>query len=318
VVKMRNVVKWSSFPSLLLCVVFVALNGFITKGFLSWSSMGGFLQAIIPLIILSIGESVVLLGGGIDISVGASVSLINVILATMSQRGTSAEALIGIALICGLAIGALNGLLISIVRISPLLVTFATSYIISGMALTILPTPGGSMPDSLTNFYLSNVLFVIPSAVIFLAIVYAIWLVWHLSPMSTHLYATGNNIFKAFYSGIAVTRIQFMTYLFAGFASSIAALALTSYMGAGDARVGLPLTLNAIAACVIGGISLAGGAGNVSGAVFGSFFLGLVLTIILGLGIPTYYQNFASGLVILIGIFTAVMAGKKGVLKPNR
>ncbi|BCV21390.1 ABC transporter permease [Moorella sp. Hama-1] len=307
----KKVLRWSSLPSLILFIVFFILNGFITEGFLTLSSFAGFLQSITPLIILAIGEAVVLLGGGIDISIGATLSMANVILATLSLKNFPIISILTIVILSGLVIGALNGFLISILRISPLLVTFATSYIAGGIALTILPIPGGSAPESLVDFYLSSSWSIIPNSIFFILVIYLIWLIWDLSPSGTYLYAIGNDIRKAYFSGISVVKVQFATYLFAGLAASIAAIALTGNIGAGDARVGLPMTLNAVAACVIGGISLMGGIGSISGAIFGTLFLGLVLTTVLGMGIPTYYQQFVSGLIVVLGIFVAVIIGRK-------
>jgi ribose transport system permease protein len=308
---LKRVLKWPAFPSLLLFLTFVILNCFISEGFANPSAWLGFLQTVSPLTIIAIGEAVVILGGGIDISMGATISLVNVIMATSSSFTGSPLKPILLAIVAGILVGSLNGLLVSVLRISPLLVTFAVSYIASGLALTILPIPGGGVPTVMNDFFYYNIFGFIPMVVIFILFTYFLWYLWNKSKYGVQLYALGNNVNKAFFSGINVTKVKFMTYVFAGLTASIAGIALSSNIGAGDARVGNMMTLSSVAACVVGGISLAGGAGSVFGSVFGALFLNLVLVTVMGLGVPAYFQDLVSGLIVLFGIFAAVILSKK-------
>jgi ribose transport system permease protein len=308
---LKKILKWPALPSLVLFVVFVILNCIISEGFASVSAWLGFLQTVTPLIIIAIGEAVVILGGGIDISLGATVSLANVIMATTSSFTGSPVNPVILAIIAGLLVGSLNGFLVSVLRISPLLVTFAVSYIASGIALTILPIPGGGVPTVMNDFFYYNVFGFIPMPVIFILFTYGIWYVWNKTQYGTQLYALGNNVNKAYFSGINVTKVKFMTYVYSGLAASIAGIALSSNIGAGDARVGNMMTLNSVAACVVGGLSLAGGSGSVFGAIFGTLFLNLVLVTVMGLGVPAYFQDLVSGVIVLFGIFAAVILAKK-------
>jgi ribose transport system permease protein len=308
---LKKIYKWPAFPSFVLLVVFVILNCFISEGFTHPSAWVGFIQTISPVVIIAIGEAVVILGGGIDISLGATVSLVNVIMATSSSFDGPVWLPIILSLVAGLLVGSLNGFLVSVLRISPLLVTFAVSYIASGVALTILPIPGGGVPTVLTDLFYYNVFGFIPMAVIFILFTYFIWYMWNKAPYGTQLYALGNNVNKAYFSGIHVTKIKFMTYVFAGLTASIAGIALSGNIGAGDARVGSMMVLNSVAACVVGGISLAGGAGSVFGAIFGTLFLNLVLVTVMGLGVPAYFQDLVSGIIVLFGIFAAVILARK-------
>ena len=307
----KRILKWPALPSLALLLLFVVLNCIVSEGFATASAWLGFLLTVTPIVIIAIGQAVVIIGGGIDISLGATVSLVNVIMATTSGfNGPVAKPVI-LALLAGMLIGALNGFLVAVLRISPLLVTFAVSYIASGLALTILPIPGGGVPLGMVDWYNYNVLGFIPMVVILIVLCYLLWFFWNKSPYGTHLYALGNNVNKAYFSGIDVTKIQFMTYVFAGLMAGIAGIALSSNIGAGDARVGNAMTLSSVAACVIGGISLAGGFGSVFGAIFGTLFLNLVLVTVMGLGVPAYYQDLVSGVIILFGIFAAVIVGRR-------
>jgi ribose transport system permease protein len=307
----KRVLKWPALPSLILFMIFVALNCFISEGFANPSAWLGFLQTVSPLAIIAIGEAVVVLGGGIDISLGATISLVNVIMATTSGFDGSPVKPIILALVAGVLVGSLNGFLVSVLRISPLLVTFAVSYIASGVALTILPIPGGGVPTVMNDFFYYNVFGFIPMVLVIILFTYFLWYLWNKTPYGVHLYALGNNVNKAYFSGINVTKIKFMTYVFAGLTASIAGIALSSNIGAGDARVGSMMTLSSVAACVVGGISLAGGAGSVFGAIFGALFLNLAVVTVMGLGVPAYFQDLVSGVIVLFGIFAAVILSKK-------
>jgi len=307
----KKISSWPALPSLLLFIFMIILNGILVSESLSLSSWIGFLQTTVPAIVLAIGQAVVIVGGGIDLSVGATLSLVNVIMATTSGFEGSIFLPILLGLAIALAIGVLNGFLISILRISPLLATFAVSYIGSGIAMTILPVPGGAVPIVLSNFYYYTFLGVIPTSVIFVIVIYLIYYLWSLTPSGIYLYAQGNNIYKSFFSGINVEMNQFRTYIFSAFSAFLAGFAVSCNFCAGDPRVGNAMTLSSVAACVIGGLSMSGGSGSVIGSIFGAMFLNMIMNTILGLGVPTYFQELVSGAIIIWGIFVAVLLGRK-------
>lgn len=307
----KKILSSSVFPSLLLWLLVVIINGIISIEFLSLHSWIGFLQTTVPVIVLSIGQAVVILGGGIDLSVGATVSLVNVVMSTTSSFEGSIFPTIIYGFIAAMAIGLLNGFLTSKLRINSLLATFSVSFIASGIAMTILPIPGGAVPLILSDFYYHTIFGIIPTSVIFIFVIYFIYYLWSLTPSGIYLYAQGNNIYKAFFSGINVEKNQFKTYIFSAFSAYLAGFAASCNFCAGDPRLGNTMTLSSIAACVIGGLSLSGGSGSVIGSIFGALFLNMILNTVLGLGIPTYYQELVSGAIVVLGIFLAVLLSKK-------
>jgi len=307
----------SAVPSIVLFVAFVLINSLVSRNFMRVAAWIGFLQTTIPIIILAIGQAVVIIGGGIDISVGSTVAVVNTIMATTSSfEGPVLKPLL-ISLAAALAFGLLNGFLVATLRIPPLLATFATSFAGSGVALTILPIPGGQVPMILSDIYYYEIFNVFPVAIAYVLLIFAIWVVWKRSKLGLSLYASGYNRYKAFFSGINVNRVQFLTFLFSGFAAGIAGIAISSNMSAGDPRIGNAVTLNSVAACVIGGISLAGGAGSVLGSIFGALFLYLILITVMGLGVPAYYQDLVSGAIVVAGIMLSVFIQRKAkISKP--
>lgn len=309
--KLKKVLNWTSLPSLLLFLLFVIFNTALSKGFMTLSAWTGFLQTTAPLIIMAIGQAVVIITGGIDLSVGPLLSVVNVIFATTSSFEGPVWKPILISLAVALGFGALNGFLVSKVRIPALLATFGVSFILDGLALTILPIPGGQVPEPISKFYYFQLFKVIPMSIFLIAFVFLVWFVISKTSLMVQLYAVGEDEQKAFFSNINVSKVKFFTYLFSALTAWIAGAALSGNFAAGDPRVGAAMTLNVIAGCVVGGIALKGGLGSPSGAIFGTLFLNLVLVTVLGLRIPGYYQDLVSGVIVLAGIFFAVTLSKR-------
>jgi ribose transport system permease protein len=306
----KKLLEWSAFPSLVLLVLFACINTALMPNFMNSSSLAGFLASNSPLICVAIAAAVVLIGGGIDISLGAVVSLVNVVMITMIGRGWGPGSATLFALGVALAFGILNGVVVSFLRVTPLLATFATSSVAAGLALWIMPAPGGSVPVSFVDWY--NGFFLgLPVSLYFILLLFVIWIGIRFTPLGTWLYAVGKEERKAFISAVPVSWVQFFTYVFAALTAGIGGIALTGSIGSGDALAGLPLSLNAIAACVIGGVSLMGGSGEVIGSIFGAVVLGMVTTTVLVVHIAPFYQDFISGLILLVGVLGVTLLRRK-------
>ena len=315
--KFGQITKWSAFPSLILMLAFFILNIFMTDNFLSENFMTGFFAANTPLICVSVGVGVVMMAGGIDISLGGMVCLVNVCFAMMIDSGVNSGLAVLVCVALSLGMGALNGVIVGFLRVSPMLATFAASSIYAGLALWLMPLPGGSIPSSFTTVY-NTTLLGIPFPIFIIALVLVLAKLIQYSRFGTHIMASGQNELKAYVSSIPVDRVRFFTYIFAGLCAGIAGLAISANSGGGDSRVGLPLSLNSLAACVIGGISLAGGKGDAWGAVFGALFLQMVTTVVLATGLSSFYQDFIKGIILLIGTLGSIIISvktEKGLLK---
>src|SRR5512135_2668095 len=158
-----NKFRWASFTSkrsylfvLMLLIVTVVVNLIFQPGLFERETLNSNMRVFLPSILLAIGQAVVVLAGGIDISVGSIVSIVNTILAT--QLGTAASpekiaAWMVIVLLVGMAAGTLNGFFIAYLRLQPIITTYATSFLFAGVALYILPNPGGAIPAGISTFY---------------------------------------------------------------------------------------------------------------------------------------------------------------------
>lgn len=310
-IDMEKLLRWPALPAVVMCIVFFLINVFCTNGFLQKHIILSFLSSNIPLICVSIGCACVIISGGMDISLGSIVSLTNVILVKLNAAGLPLAVQITVCLAAALAMGLINGIVIGWLRVTPLLATYATSTVYAGIALWILPTPAGTVAKVFCKWYNSWIFGVIPAPILLALLAFGLWLLVMHTPMKYWVYSTGKHGFKAYVSGVPVEKTQVFTYAFAGFVAGLASLAISGSTQGGDASVGLSLSMNAIAACVIGGIGLAGGIGSVIGSVFGALFLSLVMFVVSAAHIPSLYQSVVKGLILLVGVLFSIIIANR-------
>jgi len=290
--------------ALLLLVLAVAVNYQYQPNFFQLRVLSGSLRTYLPLMILAAGQTVVVIAGGIDLSVGAIVSLSNVVaiqaLGVAPSPGRIALAL-GLALGAGLAAGALNGFCVAYGRLQPIVTTFASSFVIGGLALRIMPSPGGVVPEGLSAPYRSNPLS-IPLTLWVAAALIGVWGLVRLTRFRRYLYAVGGAAPAAYATGVPVSLVRLSSYLISGGMAALAGIALTLSTTTGDALIGNPMTLGSIVAVVLGGTRLSGGQGGVTGSLIGVLVLGMVRSIISFANVPLWSQTLVDSLIILIAL----------------
>ena len=283
-----------------LLIAVIAVNAALQDGFFSGYTVRSNLLTIVPLALVTVGQTIVIVGGGLDLSVGAIVSLVNVtVAATAGTVGLGPALLLGIAV--GLAAGVFNGVCVALLRLQPIIATFASSFVFFGLALWIMPTPGGTLPLSLYDAYAGGFLG-IPTTVWLLVAVAAGWLVLRRSRYGKYLYAVGGDEAAAFASGIPVPRVKLIAYTLGGGFAALSALTLSAQIMSGDSRVGASYALLSITAVVIGGTRLSGGAGGVLGSLVGAVVLALITNIIFFANVPSFYQELVSGLIVIAAL----------------
>lgn len=291
--------------ALLLLVVALVVNFVFQPNLFERSTLNSNMRVFLPLILLSAGQAVVILGGGIDISVGSIVSIVNAILAT--QLGTNAPPektallLVGV-LFVGMAAGAINGFFISILRLQPIITTYATSFLYAGVALFILPSPGGGVPAGISTFYRETTPLGLPLTLYFIPLILAAWVLVRQTRWGGYLYAVGGKADAAYETAVPVSMVQFSTYVVSGLMAGLGGIALTLLVSSGNATIGDQLTLSSITAVVIGGTALRGGVGGVAGAVIGAFILGLIKNIISFANVDLWWQTFVNAAIIVVAL----------------
>lgn len=264
----------------------------------------GLAISVLPLALAAVGQAIVVMSGGIDLSIGAIMALTNVVAARfmLGQSDQSAVAVVVGVLLLGLLIGAVNGSLVVLTRVPDIVVTLAMSFVWAGCALLVLQTPGGGAAKWLKDLALGSVAneWIPKAAVALLLIVAVIWLPVRRSWFGLSLYAVGSDQLAAFRSGVPVGRTKVGAYMLTGLFAAIAGLSLTASTGVGTPVPG-PYTLQSVAAIVLGGVSLAGGRGGVFGAIIAVVILQLLRTDMTFLNLNTNLATVTQGL-ILIGV----------------
>jgi ribose transport system permease protein len=291
--------------ALLILILSVIVNFIFQPNLFQTGILNSNMRVFLPLILLASGQAVVILGGGIDISVGAIVSIINALLATQLGTGASTEKtlfVIMIALLVGMAAGALNGFFTAFLRLQPIITTYATSFLFAGIALYILPEPGGGIPLVISTFYRDSTPLGIPLGFFIIPLILIAWYLTRQTRYGRYLYAVGGKPDAAYETGVPVNTVQFTTYVISGLMAAMGGIAITLLTGSGNAQVGDPLTLSSITAVVIGGTALRGGVGGVAGAIIGAIILGILKNIISFANVDLWWQTFVNAAIIVLAL----------------
>ncbi len=299
-------------PEILIYAVFAVLFAVlaaVSPAFPSAGSITDLLSSALPLVFAALAQTVVVLVKGIDLSVGPAMSLSMVIAAALMRDSPwSAAGTIALSLAAGLAVGAFNGFFVVRTRLQPIIVTLATSSVLSGLALYVLPQPGGFIAPGL-NALSTGLLGWVPVPGLFLlASLLLVWLPLRRSRLGQGWYAVGGNEAGAYYSGIDVGRVKFAAFLVGGFFAALGGLMLAFQTLTGDPMIGGPYTLNSIAATVLGGTNLAGGRGGALGAIGGVLVLTIIVDILFFVGVSAYYQYVFSGAIVILALAAGTLS----------
>ncbi len=293
-----------------LIAFFILLLGFTRMIQPNYGVAGiqGLAISVLPLALAAVAQAVIVIAGGIDLSIGSMMALTSVVSAALMLNQSEEFGFVVVAgvLLLGLVLGAVNGGLVVVTRVPDIVVTLAMSFVWAGSALLVLQRPGGGSTKWLQQLVLGPIGSEwVPKAAVALAIIIAIiWIPIRRSRLGLSLYAVGSNQLAAFRSGVSIGRTKIIAYMIGGLFAAIAGLSLTASTGIGTPVPG-PYTLLSVAAIVLGGVSLAGGRGGVVGPIIAVMVLSLIRTDMTFLRMNTNLATVAQG-VILIGV---VMVG---------
>jgi ribose transport system permease protein len=286
-------------PVVLFAVLFVVMRA--VQGSFSGNLLQTVLETTIPLILVGFGQTLVILTGGIDLSVGGAFSLAASLVATKMTGNGDIALWLPLILLIGLAGGAINGFLIVRTRIQPFIVTLASWSVFSGLALLALPTEGGSVASGLSSFFSGSA--VVPKAVILTLLMVALWVVLRRTRFGTGVLALGSSEGSAHLNGVPVQRTKVIVYALAGLFAALAAVYYVSVLTfSGSPVAGDPFILQSVAAVVIGGASLAGGRGTFVGTILGALSLSFIAQIVFFAGAESYWAQFVQGALVLAAV----------------
>ena len=314
-------------PAFAGCVLFVSMLAvnIAVQGpgsFFSARSINTLFTTNLPFLLVVMAQSVLLLSGTLDISVGVQVALVNVVtIMTMQEWGIS------FALACGLGIGAALAaslvcwLLVSVLRLPALLASFALTYAIRGVNVLIMHIPQGKVAREYWHPYQNTmVLGFIPIAALVLAVALLIWAYARRTRFGSHIYAVGANPRNAFAAGINPVKVQLQAFMLKGLFVGMAGICLTLLTASGNPNQAEDFGLRSLAACIIGGLSF-GGWGSMACGVFGGsfliliqnsiyFFFSMLYKLIPGFSVSTYWHNFVSDIIIFLGLLMTMVTAK--------
>jgi ribose transport system permease protein len=291
--------------ALVLLVILLLLNVWLNPARFAPGAWGTLIGLAAPLVGAALASTPAILSGrgGIDVSIGPLMGFVNaiVIAVLIGTLGLSDPwIVIPVAILMGAAIGLFNGVLAAYVRIQPIVATLGTYLILTGLTVTIVPAPIGTIPDWLRTF--SQYFAFVPPLAILL-----IWWGIRQLPYYDQLMATGSDDRAAFTAGVNVPVVRLLSYVLTGIFGGIASLSLSALIGSADPNVGGNYTLLAISATALGGVSLAGGRGGLVGAAIGAVDIFLLQSALTFFNVSTFVLQVAYGAVLVIAVSSTAL-----------
>lgn len=276
-----------------------------------------FILGILPIALLSMGQAVIIIGGGINLAIGAEAVLINC-LSAKYMAGTSFTTSVLLALFfiaVGGLIGAITGWIVSASGIADIVVTLATSFLLVGVAMFVMPQPGGGINQGVADLIGGKDPNFIPPLVWLVLPLLVIWIPLYRSRTGIAMYAIGSNKDAAFLSGVNVNRTRIKLYAVGGLFAGLSGVVLTGITLSASpfATISNTATLNSVAGAVLGGVSLAGGVGGLAGPAMAALVLYLIPNILLAYGIdPAYSQIITGALTIFVVLVGGLLRKRTG------
>ncbi len=298
----------------LLIVVIFLVSQFLSPVFLTANNLLNLLRQTAYTAIAAVGMYFVILIGGIDLSIGATVQIVGMTSIMMLVKGVSMAITIPVVLAVGLTVGLVNGLIVTYGRLQPFVVTLVTKQIMQGIVLVATggASISGTVPEAFMKIGAGYIGFVPVPVVVMLVIVAVAFFMMKKTTFGRRLYITGSNQTAAYYSGTNVRRIKVMAYVLCALFATVSGLLSVARIGAFQPTTthggATGMELNAIAAVVVGGASLAGGKGSVIGTLLGALLYGILSNLFPLIGVSSYFQQLIQGFIILM----AVLISSKG------
>jgi ribose transport system permease protein len=299
--RLRDPGFWADWTAIVALVLLVIVFAIASPIFLTWGNVQAILVAAAILVMLTIGQSYVIITAGIDLSVASALTLGSVVLGQVFSRGGNMVLACVLAVIAGTLVGVINGIVVAKGKITDFIVTLGTLSIAAGAALVF----ARGEPVTIINLFLlrlaTGALGPIPYFVIVAIIMVVIGhvVLFH-TRFGTHLLATGGDPEAARAMGINTDRIKIAAYIISGFLAGVASILLTARIGAAEPAADTTYLLNSVAAVVLGGVSLFGGRGTIIGPVVGALLLTALVNGLTLLAVSQFYQQVAIGIVVVL------------------
>jgi ribose transport system permease protein len=294
-------------PSAFVTVLFAGLlvaNLITIPQFVSPHNLAGTLAVAAPFVLAAIASTLPVLsgGGGIDLSVGPLLGFSNVLFIgwLMPHGYAGPETAIPFLLLLGAGVGLINGLLVAVLRLQPIVATLGTYLVLGGLSLRVMPQPIGEAPSWIVRF--DGSFAGVPGALILVAFPVAVWVLLRRTAYAKALYSVGGDERAAFTAGIDLRLVRIVSYVLAGIFAAVAGLALTALIQSGDPTIGTQYTLIAIAAVALGGTSLAGGRGGLTGSILGALTIFLIQNFLSAINVSALWLQVVYGAILVFAL----------------
>lgn len=287
-------------------IVVIAVMSVVSESFRTAYNYGNLMNSCFALMLAAFGQFLVILTGDIDISVGSMVALGNCLSAyimTIMPTGTGAVLAVLATLVTGLLCGALNGVFVARFRLPAIIVTIASSAIFKGIALVLMPEPGGTVHGGFSKALTWKAARLIPMSFFLMVICITVLVILtNRTSFGKSLRAVGGNESAAFGTGVRVGKIRFTVYLLSGLFCAMSGLYLSARTSCGDANIGNTYTVYSISATVVGGTLMTGAVGEAYGTACGALVIYLINSILNMLDVSTFYQYACQGAVLIFAL----------------
>jgi ribose transport system permease protein len=294
-------------------VIFAGLNLSLAHPF-SYFDLASTLNNTETLAIAAMGQTIVVIVGGLDLSAGAVISLTNCIVTV--GLGDSSTPLSGVTwmaagIASGCVVGAVNGFFIAYMRLQPIVVTLATMFVVQGVTLLVIAEPGGAVSADYNAYFTGDVISnVLPSSLFVILLLLLAWAVLKRTRFGIALYAVGSDESAANANGIDSRGVKFTAYVIAGACYGFAGVVLTAQSGSADPLVGPPMLLPIFVAVLLGGTRLGGGRGGCLGTFFGALILMLMVNLLLVLNVTAYFSTAAEGFLLILAMLGGAFSSR--------
>lgn len=285
-------------------IIFTLLCRFSGKNFFTMGNIQNIINQSAIIAVIAIGQSIIILTGGIDLSVGSIVGFVGIFGGLMIKGGVPIPLVILILIVTGTLIGVFNGAFVSYGKVPAFIVTLGSMQIIRGLTMMLnTGRPVSGFPAALRLVTNAKILG-IPVSILYVFILYAIMItVMKKTRLGRWIYAIGGNANAAKLAGVKTNKIEMIAYGIGGLFASIGGILLLSRLSYADPNAGMGYELDAIAAVVIGGIALSGGKGKIGNTLVGALILGMLKCGLQVMNVPVYYQTVIIGVTIIAAVF---------------
>ncbi|PKM53824.1 ribose ABC transporter (permease) [Petrocella atlantisensis] len=311
---MKNI--WKKFSRelgiIIALLILIAVFGIIEPLYLTPANLLDIIDQSVINGLLAIGITLVIISGGIDLTVGSSMAIVIVVMGNFLVRGLHPVVAIILGIAIGLLLGGINGFLIAKMKLQPFIATLGMMSVYRGIAYLVTGGwPVLNIPSYFRNMMDGDIGGVIPSSIVIFLIATAIgFVLLKYVKFGTYLYSIGSNEEATLLSGVNVDFNKIMAYALCGVSTALAGMVLLAKLGTGEPAAGQGYELNAIAAAAVGGTSLSGGKGTMLGTFFGAILLQALKVGLVVLGVDTFWQYIATGVIIIVAVYLDIVQEK--------